>query len=125
MSFCTAVNCIDGRVQEPVVGFLKGRFGVRYVDMVTEAGPVGILASQQESAKADSIIARVDISVNKHKSVGIAVVAHYDCAGNPVSDDVQIEQINCSVEFIETKYPQAEVIGLWVDDTWKVKEVNA
>ncbi|MHC5086790.1 MAG: carbonic anhydrase, partial [Planctomycetota bacterium] len=26
MSFCTAINCMDGRVQLPVIPFLQNRF---------------------------------------------------------------------------------------------------
>lgn len=44
MSFCTAVNCIDGRVQLPVIRYLQERYGVLYVDVVSESGPVHSLA---------------------------------------------------------------------------------
>ena len=30
MSFCTAVNCIDGRVQEPVSYYLRNHFKVKF-----------------------------------------------------------------------------------------------
>jgi hypothetical protein len=46
MTFCTVVNCIDGRVQLPVIEFLKNRFGVDFVDCITEAAPVRILAGE-------------------------------------------------------------------------------
>jgi len=41
MIFCTAVNCMDGRVQLPVINYLKERFSANYVDMITEPGPNG------------------------------------------------------------------------------------
>ena len=34
-----------------------------------------------------------EVSVEKHNSQIIAVVAHYDCAGNPESEDVQKEYL--------------------------------
>ena len=83
MGFCTVVNCMDGRVQEPVIAWLKEYFGVAFVDSVTEPGPNGILAAGEGAAVIASIEARVRISVEKHGSVGIAVVGHHDCAGNP------------------------------------------
>ena len=43
MKFATAVNCMEGRTQLPVIAYLKKKFEVDYVDMVTEAGPVKIL----------------------------------------------------------------------------------
>ena len=33
-SFCTAVTCIDGRVQLPVIHYLTRRFHVEFVDIV-------------------------------------------------------------------------------------------
>ena len=124
MSFCTAVNCMDGRVQLPVINYLMGRFEVTFVDSVTEPGPVAVLAEMQDSAKAQSILERIDVSVKKHKSLGIAVIAHYDCAGNPVSKEVQIQQLKIAADFIRSKYPEVETIGLWVDENWLAGEVS-
>lgn len=121
MSFCTAINCMDGRTQLPVIGYLQERFGVEYVDAVTEPGPVGILSSQPDSDAAQSIYRRVDISINAHQSVGIAVVAHHDCAGNPVPEEEQKKQLQASVRVLADRYPQMEVIALWVGDTWTVE----
>jgi len=39
MEFCTAINCMDGRVQIPVISFLEERFNARYVDVISEPGP--------------------------------------------------------------------------------------
>ena len=44
MSFCTVVNCMDGRTQSPVNDHLRNRNQVEYVDTITEAGPVKALA---------------------------------------------------------------------------------
>jgi len=40
MSFCTAINCMDGRTQLPVNEFMRRKLGVAYVDTITEAGSV-------------------------------------------------------------------------------------
>jgi Putative carbonic anhydrase len=32
--FGTAINCMDGRVQEPVINWMKVRYGLDYVDMI-------------------------------------------------------------------------------------------
>lgn len=55
MSFCTAINCMDGRVQLPVINFLMRRFSVEYVDSVTDAGPVKILAEHTDRVTIDLI----------------------------------------------------------------------
>ena len=40
MSFCTAVNCIDGRVQLPLIRYLQEGFGVLYVARPAGLGPL-------------------------------------------------------------------------------------
>ena len=32
MKFCTAVTCMDGRIQLPVIAYLQKRFNAEYVD---------------------------------------------------------------------------------------------
>ena len=123
MSFCTAVNCMDGRTQLPVIRFLQERFGARYVDAVTEAGPNGVLARGEEREKIDSILRRCDISVEKHDSVGIAVVGHHDCAGNPADKATQLQQVEKAVKLLRERYPGREVIGLWLDENFEIHEV--
>lgn len=123
MSFYTAINCIDGRVQLPVINYLMKRFNVLYIDSVTEPGPVRILDEQADTALINQIVKRVEISVNKHKSIGIAIAAHYDCAGNPVLKNEQLKQLDSSVSYIKKLFPNMPVLGLWVDENWKVAEV--
>ena len=123
MSFCTAINCMDGRVQIPVIKFLQDRFGTEYVDVITEPGPNRILAEQGDGPQTLSILARLDISVKRHGSRGIAVVGHYDCAGNPSEEATQERQTRTAVDMLRSRYGQAEVIGLWVDEYWRVVEI--
>lgn len=124
MKYCTAVNCMDGRVQRPVLDYLMERFGVPYVDMITEPGPNGILHRQDDETLVASILGRINVSVNKHHTVGIAVVGHYDCAGNPGDKDHQNTDTGGAVRFLRTKYPDTPVIGLWVGETWSVEEIE-
>ena len=125
MSFCTVINCIDGRIQLPVIAFLQNRFGVAYVDVVTEAGPVAVLALRPESGDAKSIFRRVEISIQAHLSKGIAIVAHHDCAGNPIPDSEQRQQLQTCLELLSKRYPQLEVVGLWLDEYWKVQKAES
>jgi hypothetical protein len=48
-SFVTALNCIDGRVQEPVIRFLREKYKIDFVDMITEPGMDKILAKGEKS----------------------------------------------------------------------------
>lgn len=123
MSFGTVINCMDGRIQLPVINFLMERFGVEYIDNVTAAGPVRVLSGRNDGGSLQSIIDRVDISVNCHKSGKIAVVGHYDCAGVKAELEEHKKMVSDSVEFFRNKYPNTDVIGLWVDSSWKVSEL--
>ena len=124
MSFCTAINCMDGRTQLPVNDFLRNKFSVDYVDTITEAGPVRILAEEQDSFLTESILKRNDISIHKHKSIAIAIVAHYDCTGNPVDKDRQLIQLESATRFIKEKYPEIEILGLWINSDWKTEQIS-
>ncbi|MCK4511962.1 hypothetical protein KAW64_09495 [bacterium] len=125
MSFCTVVNCIDGRVQLPVIRYLQERLGVLYVDVVSEAGPVRCLADSADSEAKRSILRRVGISIEAHRSRVIAVVAHADCAGNPVDEEQQRRELGLSVDYIAENFPETSVLGLWVNAEWSVAEACA
>jgi carbonic anhydrase len=122
--FATAINCMDGRVQQPASDWIKKKFGLDYVDTITEPGPNKILAENQDSTFVGSIRRRADISVNKHGSKVIAVLGHHDCAGNPVDKETQIRQIKAAMKTVSTWGFDVQVIGLWIDENWKVSEVK-
>ncbi len=123
MSFCTVVNCMDGRVQLPVIRYLQDRFRVRYVDSVTEAGPVKSLAQPVDETVSQSILRRVAVS-RTHGSKVVAVVAHDDCAGNPEDETTQKRQLEESVDFIAGSFPDMLILGLWLSRDWTGFEVT-
>ena len=127
-NFVTAVNCMDGRVQLPVLEAVRSMFDVAYVDSITEAGIVKYLSDKTESEQTKSILERVAISVEKHGSRAIAVAAHSDCAGNFVDNETQKAQLHQAVEFLRAQFPTCKVIGLWVGSDWTprciVKEIK-
>ena len=122
--FGTAINCMDGRVQIPVTNWLKSQYGVDYVDMITEPGPVRFLAEDKDPWVSASIRRRLDISLNRHKSELVAIAGHHDCAGNPVPKATQLQQILTAIKTVERWHCRVRVIGLWVDENWEVQEVN-
>jgi hypothetical protein len=111
---------MDGRIQEPIRDYLKNNYRIKYVDTITEPGPCRILSGNNEKSLIESVLARIEISVNHHKSRLIAVSGHYDCAGNPCGEQEQKEQIEKSVEYLNKLYPELEIIGLWINNKWKV-----
>jgi carbonic anhydrase len=124
MSFCTVVNCMDGRTQLPVNEFLRKRFGTEYVDTVTEPGPNLILAKQTSATQVLGILNRINVSVHHHGSKAVAVVGHHGCAGNPAPKADQIAHLREAVAFLRGKYPSLTVLALWVDENWAVSELS-
>ncbi|ROL58831.1 hypothetical protein D9V86_11480 [Bacteroidetes/Chlorobi group bacterium ChocPot_Mid] len=121
--FCTVINCMDGRTQLPVIDYMKTKFNVEYVDMITEAGPIKYLAEADNEIILNSIFERIDISINKHFSRVIAVVGHQDCARNPLNKMEQVKQINSSIYLLRHKYKDCKIIGLYVNEIWEVEEI--
>ena len=118
--FATVINCIDGRAQNPVIEYMQKSFSVTYVDMITEPGPNKILAEGKDANIIESLKKKVAISVEKHNSKIIALAAHYDCAGNPESEDVQKEHLRKAVSVIASwGFPVKKIIALWLDAKFK------
>ncbi len=124
MSFATVINCMDGRVQLPVINYLIEKFGAEYIDSITEPGPVKILAETIDPKSLESMVKKIDISVKKHGSRKLALVAHFDCAGNPEPDYVQKAQLLRAVKNLKDLVDSSvEVIGLWVDTDYSITEI--
>ena len=122
--FGTIINCMDGRTQLPVFEWVIENYDIDYPDTITEAGPVKIIAENKNKVLIDAIKYRIDISVNKHGSRHIFLVAHYDCAGNPVKKAEQLKQLKKAIKRIKKwKFEVDEIVGLWVGKNWKVKRV--
>ena len=118
--FATSVSCMDGRIQIPLTNWIKESFSVDYVDTITEPG---IDKQVADNTDLESIKTKVGISINKHESELIVVSGHYDCAGNPVSNEEHITQIKKGIEVISSWNLGVKVVGVWVDDTWKINTV--
>lgn len=128
-TFFILVGCMDGRVQEVATAFGKQKFGARYSDTITEAGLVGKLSLNNPSLLESIKFKIVDVSVGKHHAKGVIVHGHSECAGNPVDDEQQKNDIRRSVEIIKSMVGSIPVIGVFVhrskeDSTqWVAEEV--
>lgn len=121
--FATALNCIDGRTQIPVIKWLKENFNVDYVDLITEPGMDKVL-SQGQWGEIERLREKVIISMTAHDSDIVAVVGHYDCAANPVSDCKHFRDIVASTYTVKSWGLPVVVVGLWVDESWRVHVVR-
>lgn len=122
-SFCTVINCMDGRMQLPVIKFMQKRFHAEYVDSITAPGPNLILAKGEDLTAIDSIMSCVEVSVNKHGSTSIAIVGHEDCAGNPADKPEQFVHLRLAYDRVRDAFPDCEVITLWVPLKGRIEEV--
>lgn len=128
-TFFTTIGCMDGRVQHVVAAFGKEKLGASYPDTITEAGIVGTLAKGDATLLESVKYKAVTVSLQKHHSVGVLVHGHAECAGNPVSDDMQQDDIRRSVVVIKELVPQLPVIGVFVHrdaahpEVWVADEV--
>ena len=121
-TFVTAINCMDGRVQEPVLRWMRKQFQADHVDMITEAGPDGLMTAGTVDS-LESIKSRVNVSVNAHHSRVVAVVAHHDCAGHPVSEEEHRAALKRCVDVIESWLFPVRRLALWVGEEWQVEPV--
>jgi hypothetical protein len=122
--FGTAINCMDGRTQFPVANWMKEQFHLDYIDTITEPGPDKILASAHGQL-VESIKSRLQISVGAHGSKIIAIVAHIDCAGNPVDKEQHLLHVKKSIQTVSSwNLPVEKIVGLWVNKDWKVEVIE-
>lgn len=122
--FGTAINCMDGRAQLPVINWMKSKYDLDFIDMITEPGPDKMLA-QGTPAQVKSIKSRVLISVNAHGSETILVAGHHDCAGNPVPKEEHIRQVKECVKDLQSwKLPVKNIIGAWINDNWTLEIIE-
>lgn len=132
-TFFTRVGCMDGRVQDPVAEFARKRWGVKYVDAITEAGIVKHFVKQHEvhphtpHIRETVKIKVIDVSILKHHSKGIIVHGHQECAGNPVQDEKQKKDILEAASVIRELEHDLDVVPVFVHKNhgdWEVLELT-
>lgn len=121
-TFACAINCMDGRVQDAVKDYMKEKYHVDYVDMLTEPGPDRILAEHTDAPVLQDLKKRIDISVNHHGAKVVAIAGHFGCAGNPVDKEKHLADLKEAKKTVESFGFNVEVILLWVDNGWLTAE---
>lgn len=116
--FATAINCMDGRTQNPVIEWMRKHYIVSYADMITEPGVDAILAENRDIRTIESIKRKVGISTEKHGSKIIVVVGPY--AGDSVDMNTHLAQIRSAIETVASWGFRAQVFGVWIGDHWNV-----
>jgi hypothetical protein len=121
--FGTAINCIDGRTQEVVIDYMKQKYNIDGVDMVTFPGADGLFSNEQNSAEIALIRRSVSISIERHGSKIIALVGHYDCAGNPGDREHHNKHIRRAMQEVSSWNLNAQAIGLYVNEKREIEVV--
>jgi len=120
--FLTILACIDGRIHPLLQKFLNENYGGYYIDVITAPGIVGKLFSS-DKLFAEPITKACEISVSAHQSEQIILVAHSDCAGNPVPDEVQVKQLQAVAENLQSRFGFRVVRLFIITDKAKIIQV--
>jgi hypothetical protein len=87
---------------------------------------VKYLAENVDKAVVKRIYEKLKISLLAHKSTFVGVVAHHDCAANPVPKKTQIKQLHLAVKHVgkmcKDLNVDARVVGLWVGKDFETAE---
>lgn len=122
--FAVVLTCIDGRVQDPLAAWVRERYGVRYVDVVTEPGMDALLARGSQATLA-AVLAKACVSRRAHGAATLVIAGHADCAGHPVPDAEHVQDVATAVHRTATALPEFEVAGAFVDAAGGVRAVEA
>jgi hypothetical protein len=121
--FAAVITCIDGRIQTRTLDQVMTRFGVRYVDDITAAGAIKHLAGSVTPV-GETLLEDLAVSANAHGTNQVALVAHADCAGNPVPDATQKQHLRQAREVVAGRFPEMEVVTLFFDPRIGFEKVN-
>jgi carbonic anhydrase len=121
--FATAISCIDGRVQPPILDWVKKSYFVDFVDAITEPGANKTL-SEKNIDKIRQLKSKVLISINAHGSKLVVISGHYDCAANIASKELHMVQIQKSINVVKSWKLPIMVIGIWINDKWEIEEIH-
>jgi len=98
--FALAITCLDGRVQRPVVEYLRRKYGVDYVDLITEPGPERALTEPARARTQAAIHRNAGFSVDGHDAELIAITAHDECLGNSADGETRLAQLRAAQQVI-------------------------
>ena len=123
MKFGTLINCSDGRVQYPVMDYLKKSYDIEFFDAANEAGPLLTLTKKTDKCRLISLKEQIRTSLEEHNSRFIALVGHHDCTDNPGDRAFQEKQMNEALDYLQRGFGKdITYVGLYVNENWEVEE---
>jgi len=123
MRFGTVVNCTDGRVQYPVMDYLKRHYDFDFFDSANEAGPLRTLTKNSDKCRLTTLKEQIRTSLEEHASQFIALVGHHDCTDNPGDRAFQEKQMDEVLDYLQRSFGTSiTYVGLYVNEHWEVEE---
>lgn len=123
MKFGTLVNCTDGRVQYPVMDYLKKKYDFDFFDAANEAGPLRTLTKNSDKCRLITLKEQIRTSLEEHDSKFIALVGHHDCTDNPGDRAFQEKQMDEALDYLQRSFGTSiKYVGLYVNENWEVEE---
>ena len=123
MKFGTLVNCTDGRVQYPVMDYLKKQYDFDFFDAANEAGPLRTLTKNSDKCRLITLKEQIRTSLEEHDSKFIALVGHHDCTDNPGVRAFQEKQMDEALDYLQRSFGTSiRYVGLYVNEHWEVEE---
>jgi hypothetical protein len=84
----------------------------------------GLFSNEQNSTEIALIRRAVSISIERHGSQIIALVGHYDCAGNSGDREHHNKHIRRAMQEVSSWNFNEEVIGLYVNEKREIEVVK-
>lgn len=129
--YATAILCMDGAFTGGVRKIMKSIYDVLYVDIISQPGIVKVLAENTNLPWLDLIKKMIKISVVDHSSRAIAIAAHHNCLGNPVSKEKQLKQLPWAMETVKKminnlglSHLDIKYTLLWINERGLPEEVH-
>ncbi len=123
MKFGTLINCSDGRVQYPVMDYLKKSYDIEFFDAANEAGPLLTLTKKTDKCRLISLKEQIRTSLEEHNSKFIALVGHHDCTDNRGDRAFQENQMDEALDYLQRGFGKDKTyVGLYVNENWEVEE---
>ena len=120
----TTLNSSDARVQAAVISWMCENAGVDTVDQVVEPAVDRVLATGTGD-QVNELRDRVFSSKYTQDSDIIAIVGHYHCTENDLTcQEARRAQIHRAMSRVAQWKMPSHVIGLWLDENWKVQVVD-
>jgi len=123
MKFGTLINCTDGRVQYPVMDYLKEKYDFDFFDAANEAGPLRTLTKKSDKCRLITLKEQIRTSLEDHGSKFIVLVGHHDCNDNPGDRAFHEKQLDESLDYLQRSFGTGiTYVGLYVNEHWDVEE---